>query len=93
MILLQMNLKTVKVNVRKMDKYPFKIIKVNFMEIQKDKNFILTTDEKTKTKLLQNGLTLIGQNGNAYTFVNEPNKLVKFNYAKLKFSFTNKIMF
>lgn len=63
------------------------------MEIQKNKNFIVTTDDKTKSKLKEYGLTLVGTNGNVFTFVNEPNKLVKMNYEKLKFSFTNKIMF
>ena len=63
------------------------------MEIQQDKNFILTNDEKTKTKLLQNGLTLVGQNGDLYTFVNEPKKLNKFDFSSLKIKFTNKLMF
>lgn len=62
------------------------------MEI-KNKNFIITTDEKTRETLVLNGFTEIGDNSGNYVFVNEPKKLMKFDYSKLKISFTNKLHF
>lgn len=62
------------------------------MEI-KNKNFIITTDEKTREILILNGFTEIEDNSSNYVFVNEPKKFTKFEYSKLKMSFTNKLHF
>lgn len=62
------------------------------MEIE-NKNFIITTDEKTRETLILNGFTEVNDNSGKYVFVNEPKKLVKFDYSKLKISFTNKLYF
>lgn len=62
------------------------------MEI-KNKNFIITTDKKSREILVLNGLTEIKDNSGNYVFVNEPKKLSRFNYKELKISFTNKLNF
>ncbi len=62
------------------------------MEI-KNKNFIITTDEKTRKTLLDNGLVEVNDGSGNYVFVNEPKKLKRFNYESLKISFTNKLYF
>lgn len=62
------------------------------MEIKK-KNFIITADEKTREKLLLNGFTEISDKSANYVFVNEYEKFAKFDYSKLKISFTNKLHF
>jgi len=69
------------------------LAKVTNMEnnINNFSNFIVTTDEETKNKFLESGLSLISQNENAYTFVNDPKKIMKFSDNNLKFSFTNKL--
>ena len=62
------------------------------MEIEK-KNFIVTNDEKTRDTLLMNGFVEVNDNSKNYVFVNEPKKLMRFDYSKLKISFTNKLHF
>ena len=58
-----------------------------------NKKFILTNDYDTANKLIENGLKIIGKSGDVYMFVNDSNKILKFNDNNLKFSFTNKLMF
>ena len=58
-----------------------------------NKKFILTNDYVTANKLIENGLKIIGKSGDVYMFVNDSNKILKFNDDNLKFSFTNKLMF
>ena len=58
-----------------------------------NKKFILTNDYDTANKLIENGLKIIGKSGDVYMFVNDSNKILKFNDDNLKFSFTNKLMF
>ena len=58
-----------------------------------NKKFILTNDYDTVNKLIENGLKIIGKSGDVYMFVNDSNKILKFNDDNLKFSFTNKLMF
>ena len=55
------------------------------------KNFIITTDKKTREILVINGFTEVNDNSGNYVFVNEPKKLMKFDHSKLKISFTNKL--
>lgn len=59
----------------------------------KNTNFIVTTDKKTKEILILNGFAEIKNNSGNYVFVNEPKKLMKFDYSKLKIAFTNKLHF
>ena len=58
-----------------------------------NKKFILTNDYDTANKLIENGLKIIGKSGDVYMFVNDSNKILKFDDDNLKFSFTNKLMF
>ena len=58
-----------------------------------NKKFILTNDYNTANKLIENGLKIVGKSGDVYMFVNDSNKILKFNDDNLKFSFTNKLMF
>ena len=55
--------------------------------------FILTNDYDTANKLIETGLKIIGKSGDVYMFVNDSNKILKFDDDNLKFSFTNKLMF
>ena len=63
------------------------------MNMNNNKKFILTNDYNTANKLIENGLKIIGKSGDVYMFVNDSNKILKFNDDNLKFSFTNKLMF
>ena len=67
------------------------MIKGDYMN--NNKKFILTNDYGTANKLIENGLKIIGKSGDVYMFVNDSNKILKFNDDNLKFSFTNKLMF
>ena len=67
------------------------MIKGDYMN--NNKKFILTNDYVTANKLIENGLKIIGKSGDVYMFVNDSNKILKFNDDNLKFSFTNKLMF
>lgn len=67
------------------------MIKGDYMN--NNKKFILTNDYDTANKLIENGLKIIGKSGDVYMFVNDSNKILKFNDDNLKFSFTNKLMF
>lgn len=58
-----------------------------------NKKFILTNDYNTANKLIENGLKIVGKSGDVYMFVNDSNKILKFDDNNLKFSFTNKLMF
>ena len=58
-----------------------------------NKKFILTNDYNTANKLIENGLKIVGKSGDVYMFVNDSNKILKFDDNSLKFSFTNKLMF
>lgn len=54
------------------------------------KNFITTTDVDIANKLISGGLQLLSQNGNVYTFLNQPPK--NFNFDKIdtkKMVYTN----
>jgi len=59
----------------------------------KDKNFIFTKDRESRMVLLKNGLLELHNNDGLYCFVNEPKKLMKFDYKKLSICFTNTLMF
>lgn len=63
------------------------------MNMNNNKKFILTNDYDTANKLIENGLKIIGKSGDVYMFVNDSNKILKFDDDNLKFSFTNKLMF
>lgn len=67
------------------------MIKGDYMN--NNKKFILTNDYVTANKLIENGLKIIGKSGDVYMFVNDSNKILKFDDNNLKFSFTNKLMF
>ena len=67
------------------------MIKGDYMN--NNKKFILTNDYVTANKLIENGLKIVGKSGDVYMFVNDSNKILKFNDDNLKFSFTNKLMF
>lgn len=67
------------------------MIKGDYMN--NNKKFILTNDYDTANKLIENGLKIIGKSGDVYMFVNDSNKILKFDDDNLKFSFTNKLMF
>ena len=58
-----------------------------------NKKFILTNDYNTANKLIENGLKIVGKSGDVYMFVNDSDKILKFDDEDLKFSFTNKLMF
>lgn len=55
-----------------------------------NRNFILTTDKKSADYLLSYGLTLIHNDGNTWTFLNE-NKLLFSNLSNI--TYTNKLNF
>lgn len=59
----------------------------------KDKNFIFTKDYDSRMILLKNGLLEIHNNDGLYCFVNEPKKLMNFEYTQLKINFTNTLLF
>ena len=56
-----------------------------------NKKFILTNDYNTANKLIENGLKIVCKSGDVYMFVNDSNKILKFDDNNLKFSFTNKL--
>lgn len=58
-----------------------------------NKKFILTNDYNTANKLIETGLKIVGKSGDVYMFVNDSDKILKFDDNSLKFSFTNKLMF
>lgn len=54
------------------------------------KNFIMTTDKETADKLMTAGFQLVSQNGNVYTFLNQPPKNFIFDKVdKKKMAYTN----
>lgn len=58
------------------------------------KKFIITMDKDTANKFIETGFKLISQNGNSYTFLNQPPKI--FNFEQLdrnKFTYTNVLTF
>lgn len=59
----------------------------------RDKNFIFTKDKEARMVLLKNGLLELHNNDGIYVFVNEPQKLVTFDYKDLKLSFTNTLTY
>lgn len=59
----------------------------------RDKNFIFTKDKEARMVLLKNGLLELHNNDGVYVFVNEPQKLVTFDYKDLKLSFTNTLTY
>lgn len=59
----------------------------------RDKNFIFTKDKEARMVLLRNGLLELHNNDGIYVFVNEPQKLVTFDYKDLKLSFTNTLTY
>lgn len=63
------------------------------MKMNNNKKFILTNDYNTANKLIETGLKIVGKSGDVYMFVNDSNKILKFDDNNLKFSFTNKLMF
>lgn len=67
------------------------MIKGDYMN--NNKKFILTNDYNTANKLIETGLKIVGKSGDLYMFVNDSNKILKFDDNNLKFSFTNKLMF
>lgn len=67
------------------------MIKGDYMN--NNKKFILTNDYNTANKLIENGLKIVGKSGDVYMFVNDSDKILKFDDNSLKFSFTNKLMF
>ena len=67
------------------------MIKGDYMNNKK--KFILTNDYNTANKLIETGLKIVGKSGDVYMFVNDSDKILKFDDNSLKFSFTNKLMF
>lgn len=63
------------------------------MKMNNNKKFILTNDYNTANKLIENGLKIVGKSGDVYMFVNDSDKILKFDDNNLKFSFTNKLIF
>lgn len=63
------------------------------MKMNNNKKFILTNDYNTANKLIETGLKIVGKSGDVYMFVNDSDKILKFDDNSLKFSFTNKLMF
>lgn len=59
----------------------------------RDKNFIFTKDKEARMVLLRNGLLELHNNDGIYVFVNEPQKLITFDYKDLKLSFTNTLTY
>lgn len=59
----------------------------------RDKNFIFTKDKEARMVLLKNGLLELHNNDGIYVFVNEPQKLITFDYKDLKLSFTNTLTY
>jgi hypothetical protein len=53
-------------------------------------NFIMTTDKETADKLTFVGFQLVSQDGNIYTFLNQPPKNFSFDGVnKKKMTYTN----
>lgn len=50
-------------------------------------NFIKTSDEETKEKLLKENFTLVSHDGNMYTFLND--KYMNFSSADKKITYSN----
>lgn len=56
--------------------------------------FIMTMDESTAKNLLAVGFKLISQNGDSYTFLNQPPKTFNFDQLdRTKFAYTNILTF
>lgn len=54
-------------------------------------NFIKTTDEYTKDVLIKEGFKLISQDGDVYTFINEPS--LTFDHREKKIQYSNMLTF
>lgn len=54
---------------------------------------IFTKDKETRSALLKMGLREVSKGYNGYYFLNEPQKISKFNKNNLKITYTNKLMF
>lgn len=54
-------------------------------------NFIKTTDEYTKDVLIKEGFKLISQDGDVYTFINEPS--LAFDHREKKIQYSNILTF
>lgn len=53
-------------------------------------NFIMTSDKETVDKLVSSGFQLVSQNGNVYTFLNQPPKNFTFDEVDTKkMAYTN----
>lgn len=53
--------------------------------------FIQTKDKSVREILKKNGLIEVSKNYGVYVFINDQEKLMKFNKNNLKLSYTNKI--
>lgn len=49
-------------------------------------NFIVTTDKETAEKLINNGVILIGHNGQVYTFINNAQNFSNDIAKKIKYT-------
>ena len=59
-------------------------------QLQKEKNFIKTTDKETADKLLFSGFQLVSQSNGVYTFINQLPKNFSFNEVdQTKMAYTN----
>ena len=55
-------------------------------------NFIMTVDKTTADKLAAAGFKLVSQNGDSYTFLNNPPKNFTFEqFDKTKFAYTTSV--
>lgn len=59
----------------------------------KNKNFLITKNEVTRKILLEHDLTELPTLDDTFIFINEPKKLIKFEYEKLDIVPTNKLNF
>lgn len=58
--------------------------------MSQEKKFIKTTDKETADKLISVGFQLVSQNGNVYTFLNQPPRTFSFDIVdKKKMAYTN----
>ena len=56
--------------------------------------FIITVDEITANKFIETGFKLVSQNGDSYTFLNQPPKHFNFEqFDRTKFAYTNVLTF
>ena len=54
-------------------------------------NFIKTSDQETREKLLAEGFKLVSQDGNVATFLNDHS--LTFDYTNKKFQYSNMLTF